>query len=209
MTKYQFWKIYEMVQRAGYQSEVDWSENLKPCDSADKFWNEYAWVVLNAGMKEQIARVIWERIKTALRELQDISEVYKHKGKADAIRSMLLNRRKTFEEYQKCPNDRKLEWLETLPYIGKVTKYHLAKNLGVDIYKPDRHLVKIADYYKTTPRALCEKLSKETGMRIATVDGILWRAANLGLNELWLAVDTGVPVKEQRQGQKALFEAKQ
>jgi hypothetical protein len=183
MTKEKFWKIYEAVQRAGYQTEVDWSENLKPCDTSSKFLSEYIWVILNSGMKNQVARLIFDRIREAIATGQPISRVFKHKGKVDAILNMSLVADEIFEAYQKSED--KLSFLDALSFIGKVTKYHLAKNLGVDICKPDRHLVRIADYYKTTPQALCEKLSEGTGMRIATVDVILWRAANLGLKELW------------------------
>lgn len=183
MTKDRFWKIYEAIQKAGYQSEVDWSENLTPCDSAEKFISEYIWVILNSGMKNQVARLIFDRIRKAIATGQPISSVFKHKGKVDAILNMSLVADEIFEMYQNHSD--KLKFLEGLNYIGKITKYHLAKNLGIDICKPDRHLVRIADYYKTTPQALCEKLSKETGMKIATVDVILWRAANLGLNEVY------------------------
>src|SRR5204862_28581 len=35
-------------------------------------------------------------------------------------------------------------WLTRCPYIGPVTCWHLAKNVGMDVVKPDRHLVRMA-----------------------------------------------------------------
>ncbi len=179
MKKKEFMVLYQKLIDRGYEEEIDWSENLQPCDNAELFLQEYIWVVLNSGMKNQIARKIYERIKTALSQGRPISTVFKHKGKADAILNMTLAKDELFTMYQDAED--KLIFLENLSYIGKVTKYHLAKNLGVDTAKPDRHLVRIAKQFNMSCFELCEKLSKEMGLRIATIDVVLWRAANLGL----------------------------
>ena len=174
-----FWELYTKVVQRGYQEEIDWQENLKPCEDANTFLQEYIWVVLNSGMKNQVARKIYERIKKALATGQPINRVFRHKGKVTAILNMGLAADKIFKMYQDAED--KLVFLETLSFIGKTTKYHLAKNLGLDVCKPDRHLVRIAKQFNTDCFALCKKLSKEAGLRIATVDVVLWRAANLGL----------------------------
>lgn len=41
-------------------------------------------------------------------------------------------------------------------------------------------LIRICKGFNVTPFELCRRLSDETGYRIATVDTIIWRAANLG-----------------------------
>lgn len=69
----------------------------------------------------------------------------------------------------------------TLPWIGSVTKFHLAKNLGADVAKPDVHLVRLAVSNRETAQGLCERLAKETGYRAATIDLILWRACADGI----------------------------
>lgn len=179
MLKEDFLTLYNELIKRGYEDEIDWSENLQPCSDSEVFCQEYIWVVLNSGMKNQIARKIYERIKTALSQSRPISSVFKHKGKAEAILNMTLVKDELFTMYQGAED--KLIFLESLSYIGEVTKYHLAKNLGVDTAKPDRHLVRIAKQFNMTCFELCEKLSKEMGLRIATIDVVLWRAANLGL----------------------------
>jgi hypothetical protein len=163
---------------AGYAKEVDWSDSIMPCTSASKFLDEYVWVVLNAGMKEQVARKIFERIQNAIQAGIPLLEVFGHKGKVAAIERMLKCYHEEFKLFQKAKD--KLKRLESLPWIGKVTKYHLAKNLGIRVMKPDRHLVRIAEQYDTTCTELCLSLAAATGDKLVTVDTVIWRAANLG-----------------------------
>lgn len=167
-----------MVIDAGYGDEITWQESLKPCEDADVFFGQYMWVVLSAGMKNQIARIIEDRIHHAWENKQPTSSAFGHKGKVAAIDHVLINRYRIFAEYRSSSD--KIEYLATLPWIGDITKWHLAKNLGFDTAKPDRHLVRIAERLKTSPLELCQRLADATGYRIATVDLIIWRAANLG-----------------------------
>jgi hypothetical protein len=166
------------VRDAGYQSDIEWSEAVKPPTLPLDFFMEYAWVVLNGGMKEQVARKIWERILAALDTAQPVASAFGHAGKAAAIQEGWNRQDERFEGYQVAED--KLAYLRSLPWIGPITVYHLAKNCGVDCAKPDRHLMRIAAGYSTTPAALCSGLAAASGDRIATVDYVLWRAANLG-----------------------------
>ncbi|TES89017.1 MAG: hypothetical protein E3J94_07000 [Desulfobacteraceae bacterium] len=179
MLKEDFLTLYNELIKRGYEEEIDWSENLQPCTNFADFCREYIWVILNAGMKNQVARKIYNRVIGAITENKSANDVFHHKGKAGAIDYMYQNCEKVFQQYQTAQN--KLQFLEGLPWIGQITKYHLAKNLGFDTAKPDRHLVRIAKQFDMTCFELCKKLSKEMGLRIATIDVVLWRAANLGL----------------------------
>lgn len=163
----------------GYGKEIDWQRSIKPVESLQVFCDEATWVILNSGMKEQIARQIWNRIKMAWAEGKTTGSAFGHKGKVAAIDYIYANGLRLMKEYKAADN--KIEYLQTIPFIGKITCWHLAKNYGEDVVKPDRHLVRIANYYKTTPDDLCEKLSKETGEKKCVIDIILWRGANLGI----------------------------
>lgn len=174
-----FHHIRQAVIQAGYGEEIVWQESATEPDSADEFMWEYIWVVISSGMKNQVARIIEQRIVEAYNSGKPIETAFKHKGKVAAIKQMINNHDDAFDSYLEATD--KLEFLALLPYIGEITKYHLAKNLGLDVVKPDRHLVRIAKKFSMTPNALCQKLSKETGYRIGTVDLILWRAGNLGV----------------------------
>lgn len=173
----QYWELHNKVVMAGYADEIIWQRELKPCEDETDFFHETCWVILNSGMKEQIARKIWQRIQEAWHSDRDISSVFKHKGKVAAIEYVLKNCRALFADYLSATD--KLLFLQTIPFIGKITCYHLAKNLGHDCVKPDRHLVRIANNFNTMPDALCEQLAKETGERKCVIDIVLWRAANL------------------------------
>src|SRR5207249_1747968 len=71
--------------------------------------------------------------------------------------------------------------LRQLPFIGQVTVYHLAKNLGMAVAKPDRHLLRLADFMGfRSPQELCAELSQVTGDPINVVDLILWRYLEQG-----------------------------
>lgn len=173
----QFHKLRDLVIKAGYVDEIKWAENIKCRHSAD-FFAEYVWVVISSGMKNQIAQKIYSKVMGAIIDRVPVNTVFRHELKVKAINQVLVNLKELYLEYL-MDND-KLAWLETLPHIGPITKYHLAKNLGLDICKPDRHLVRIANQYDLTPQKLCEQLALETGNKVAVIDQIIWRAANLG-----------------------------
>ena len=105
--------------------------------------------------------------------------MFKNFDKVNAINYVWLFKDHYFEEYQKAEDT--LEFCGTLPYMGDIIKYHLAKNLGFDCIKPDRHLVRIAEKYETDPFTMCQKLSDRLGDSLNTVDTVIWRAANLRL----------------------------
>lgn len=163
----------------GYEDEILWSRNIKPCDTAFKFASEATWVILNSGMKNQIAQKIWDKIKVAWCEGRTTASAFGHKGKVSAIDYIWTNRDELFTQYQS--SDDKIGFLKSLPWIGGITCWHLAKNLGHDCVKPDRWLVRVADKHNTTPDNLCEQISQLTGETKHTVDLIIWRACNLNI----------------------------
>jgi hypothetical protein len=166
--------LIEKVKQAGYQKELDWAWSIKECDNEKDFALEAAWVILCSGFKEQAARPLMDRLIAG----ECVMDVVKHQLKAEAICRICTNKSIIFIAYQEYKN--KLDYLETLPHIGKITKYHLAKNLGFDCVKPDRHLVRIANFYNTTPLNMCNKIKEITGHKLAYIDSVIWRAANLG-----------------------------
>lgn len=165
--------------RAGYKKEIRWQRDIQPVTDPGEFKGEAIWVILNSGMREQIARVINTRIKIAILNGKDISTAFGHKGKVSAIKYILENYIRLFNEYQ--VSEDKIEYLQTIPFIGSITKYHLAKNLGHDCIKPDRHLVRIArEKGFSDCQYMCEKIKEETGDKVSLIDIVLWRSANLG-----------------------------
>lgn len=179
MTAEKYFELKKQIIDAGYEHEINWIANIKPCDNECYFVGETIWVILNSGMKEQIARMILERIQKAWQDGKPTSSAFGHKGKVAAIDHIKQNGTELFDKY--CSSTLKLEYLQTLPFIGGITKYHLAKNLGIDCIKPDRHLVRIAKSFDLTPEGMCELIRDRTGEKLSMIDMVIWRAANLGM----------------------------
>lgn len=172
-------EIKNQLTLLGYGWEFVMIQNRKSCPHSYEFFNQFAWVVLNSGMKNQVAELLHARLMRTIESNGAIDDVIKHPGKNAAIKVVYGNRHALFNLYSLSED--KLAFLQILPWIGPITKYHLARNLGHDVCKPDRHLVRISDKYDTTPQFLCQKLADDSGDRIGTVDVVLWRAANLGI----------------------------
>lgn len=169
----QYRALYERLYAGGYKDEIDWQQNLKPCDNPGIFLGEYVWVVIHAGMCNAAATKIYRRFVDSGYNCDTIG----HPSKRLAIMDVTSRIRSVFAGYQAAPD--RVAYLETLPWIGPVTKWHLAKNLGMDHAKPDRHLVRIAGKLGMDPDTLCRTVAAATGHRVATVDLVIWRAANL------------------------------
>lgn len=161
------------------QNDIYWSENISQPSNPEDFAVEAIWIICNSGMKATIARQIESRVLASIKTGRSIHEVFGHKGKASAMETIWNERQRFFDEFNDA--DDKLSYLETMPWIGKITKYHLAKNYGVDCAKPDVHLQRLADRENTSVHEMCATLADETGYRIATIDVILWRACATGL----------------------------
>lgn len=166
------------VTSAGYGGDVEWAENLCEPADADDFALDVIFVICNSGMRFAVARTIYEKVAGCLGADIPVSAVFGHVGKCAAISSIWEHRHRHLDEYMSAPD--KLAYLETLPWIGAITKYHVAKNFGLQYAKPDVHLQRLANTFQTTPQALCEQLGAEHGLKVATVDTLLWRAAAIG-----------------------------
>jgi len=179
LTLTEYVKIKREVIERGYFKDILWYTKQKSCPNAEVFALQAIWVILATGLKEQSARIIEERVWTALNDGGQVDTVFHHKGKAKAIEFIWRNKEKLFREFNNTED--KLEYLATLPWIGNITKFHLAKNLGLDVCKPSTYLVRIASKYGVDPNSLCRQLAKSSGDRVSVVDFVLCRAGNLGI----------------------------
>jgi hypothetical protein len=188
--------VKQFVIKQGYGDEVEWQANLQFgvfCEST--FLREAAWVILSAGMRESVIRAKFPAITSAFRNwtsAADITndqdgcrsraiEAFGHIGKIDAI--MEVARRTAnvgFEQIKRSVRANGLPFLRTFPYLGPATASHLAKNLGMPVAKPDRHLMRIARAARSdSPESLCQYLSSRAGDPVCVVDIVLWRFATL------------------------------
>lgn len=184
---------------AGYSHEIDWQSGLNfESTTETDFLREAAWVVLSSGFRESIVRKHFKGISKAFLDWRSAEQINKNRKQCrkKAI-SVFGNRRKIeaiTEIVRKVANDgmeciksnirsHDVEYLQEFPFIGPITSYHLAKNLGLHVVKPDRHLVRMA--YMTghdSPLEMCSKVARVVGDSLAVVDLVFWRYATLDKN---------------------------
>jgi len=181
---------------AGYESEVAWQEYMTPAQVDDEvFLREAAWVILSCGMRESVVRqrftdyssafLNWKSASMILRARRRCRtaalKVFNHVGKADAILALA----ETLEEMgsQSLVAEvvsRGVDALIRFPYLGPATARHLMKNLGLPVSKPDRHLVRAADWTGLgSCEALCGFISAAIGDPVQVVDVVIWRSSTL------------------------------
>lgn len=174
LTVAQFRQLEAVLRARGYDDVIAWSETVKPPTDARSFAKEAIYVICNSGMNFVTANGIYWKCLRALRSGQSSATVFGHPGKSKAIDHIWQHRRVLFAAFEIAEN--KLAYCHTLPFIGSITKHHLAKNLGLDTIKPDLHLMRLAQAEPVSPMALCARLAFQTGYRQSTIDSILWRA---------------------------------
>lgn len=182
----------ERLLARGYGSAIDWQHSVKlDAMTESDFLRESAWVVLSAGMSAKVVSTIFPAFSTAffhwsraeqivqndIRCRRAALEVFSHAGKVDAV--LEISRHVDQVSFSHVKHDVAAEgvtYLRSLPYIGPITAFHLAKNLGLDVAKPDRHLVRLASHLGfSDAAALCAVIAASVGDRIAVVDLVLWQ----------------------------------
>jgi hypothetical protein len=165
----------------GYGYEIEWCQNLRfESQTADTFIREYTWVVLCSGFREKPAREIQKKFWYAIESHAPLPfEMIRHPAKREVIMKVMADYEKCFQDLQASPD--KLHYIQTLPYMGgDALGYQLARNLGLDFVKPDRHMRRLAAKWDTDPDSMCRYIQKfRPELRLGTIDVILWRNANL------------------------------
>ena len=170
--------LARVIEAAGFD-DLTWAQSLGPPTSAEAFVTELAFVICNSGMKNEIARAIFERVRGAIEAGESATTVFGHEGKARAIDELWRNRETYFRLYNLAAD--KHAYLLGLPWIGSITVMHAMRNFGAEVAKPDVHLARLARLHGMIAQDLCKRLAEETGLRIGTIDTLLWRACATGL----------------------------
>ena len=179
ITLLRFHRLELDLRALGYGPTIEWSEAIAPANSADDFAARIIYVICNSGLKATVAGPIYQRCMVAVSSGTSAASVFGHLGKSRAIDNIWHAREELFRRH--LAENGKVDDFEALPWIGPVTKHHLAKNLGHDTAKPDVHLERLARGDRTTTHTLCRRLARQSGYRVATVDSILWRACADGI----------------------------
>lgn len=183
----------------GFAWEIDWqAERRFDRVQESDFLRESAWTVLSAGFRESVVRRLFGPLSEAMLGWRSAALIHASRGGCkQAALHVFGNERKVnaildiaaivaergFAAIRSGVYEEGISFLRTLPYIGPVTVFHLAKNLGLPVVKPDRHMERIATAAGFgSPRELCEVIAHHLGEPIQVVDIVLWRYATLFSN---------------------------
>lgn len=186
----------EAVLAAGFADEVDWQDELRVSDLTEtRFLSEYAWVVFSSGFRESILRAKFPALRLAFGEFSSAQEIWRnrakcrrqaletfgHRGKVAAVlECSRLVQAAGFESIRTELNSHGVSALRDLPYMGPITSLHLAKNIGIDVVKPDRHLIRIAEHSGyDTPLEMCSAIRELVGDALSVIDVVIWRYATI------------------------------
>lgn len=183
----------------GYSDEIDWQDSLNYEElTPQKFMHEISWVIIASGMNDKVVRKIFPKIKESMFNFESYELIYKdkikcykkgikilnHKGKIDAIIYVAeYIHKNSFETLKNNISRDGISFIQTFPYMGQATSYHLAKNIGLNFAKPDRHLLRISSVLGyNNPHELCTEIADKTQEKKSLVDLVLWRYSTLDKN---------------------------
>ncbi len=186
----------EAVIDEGFAPEIDWQDEIRLSRVTESdFLREAAWVVLSSGIRESVVRQRFPAISSAFYCWRSAHLIagnlgvctvrafaeFRHRAKIGAIaRIAELVNAHGFTSIKACVESEGIAYIRQLPFMGPATAYHFAKNIGLDVVKPDRHLLRVtaAAGYEH-PADLCKDISASVGDRVSVIDLVIWRFATL------------------------------
>jgi hypothetical protein len=181
---------------SGFAAEIDWqAEKDFERITESELLQEAAWVVLSSGFRESVVRKKFPGISAAFLNWSDANEiirwldrckkaalrVFGHRRKIDAIANIVSRvAEDRFPKIKERIRHEGIAFIQEWPFMGAVTSLHLAKNLGLAVVKPDRHLMRVASTAGyPTPDQMCRTIAKVVGESLAVVDLVIWRYATI------------------------------
>lgn len=189
-------KAKTKVLAAGYGEEIIWQRNLRVEEITERaLLTECAWVILSSGMRGAVIQAKFPYISEAFLHWSSAEEIVWHKESCVSSALVFFRHEKKIEAIAQCARiihekgfsslleeiaPDPIRALQQFPYIGPTTSYHVAKNIGFSVAKPDRHLSRLAELSGFgSPADLCKALADYVGDPISVVDIVLWRFATL------------------------------
>jgi hypothetical protein len=186
----------ETLVSLGFAHEADWQESRRLSSLSERdFLRQGAWTILASGFREATVRRIFPEISRAFLNWTSARSIAQHRAGCESRARRVFNHalkiraigslceRVADEGF--CNIRRKIEsngveFLRTFAFIGPTTSYHFAKNIGFDVVKPDRHLLRLCKAAGFgSPNEMCRVISAITGDRLAVIDIVLWRYATV------------------------------
>lgn len=187
-----FSRACSYVQHAGLSSEVARQRAADFTKFTERdLLREHAWVALCSGFRESVVRRVFDQVSLCFCDWESAEAIVSAGGICcSTASSSFANRAKLkgiysaakhvkdlgFSKFKQSVLADPINQLQTLPFIGPITSWHLAKNLGLDVAKPDRHLVRVSKLlgFRSADH-FCRELAAITGEQAKVVDLIVWR----------------------------------
>jgi hypothetical protein len=211
LSKEAFSDLEKQLREAGFGADLDMMKSRildKKILSADEFADRAIYVILAGGFKQRTAKkyhqLIMPFLQSSSSEIEadiltnELLKIFKNRNKINAIVDIWQNREEYCKGYYLLKNfslEQKLSYLFQLPHIGKITKNHLARNLGEDVPKYDIWVQRLGVEFSgrkdledkinnanLDPEIVkvCDDMfayiKKETYLPIGYIDLVLWKA---------------------------------
>jgi len=199
-----FTQASDYVRRAGLYTEVEWQRRTAlEAFTETELLREAAWVILCSGFREATVRRYFDHISLCFCDWESASSIVDagpacklaarsaigNEAKLNAIVGVAtLVERVGFPTFKQAIVADPINELRRLPFIGSITVWHLAKNLGLNTAKPDRHLVRLSERLGFADAfAFCNAVAEAVGEEPKVVDLIVRRflADNSSLRKEW------------------------
>lgn len=181
---------------AGYGHEILSGIDRRVCSISEiDFLREAAWVILSVGMRESVIRQKFDGISASFKDWSSSKLItedaeacvrqalcqFQHVGKISAILFLCKYMDAVgFNEWRPSAFQDPIKSFQEFPFIGPAAASHLAKNLGFEVAKADRHLMRLASHHGyASVDELCDHISSSVGDSVTTVDSVLWRFSTL------------------------------
>lgn len=180
------------VQHAGLSAEVAWQREVDFAAFTEcELLREHAWVTLCSGFRESAVRRAFDHVSLCFCDWESAEAIVSAGDVCcETAASSFANRLKLkgifsaakyirdvgFDEFKQSVLADPINQLQKLAFVGPITSWHLAKNLGLDVAKPDRHLVRLSERlgFRSADH-LCRELAATTGEQAKVIDLIVWR----------------------------------
>ncbi|MDW2996224.1 MAG: hypothetical protein R8M71_04670 [Alphaproteobacteria bacterium] len=213
-SKQWFFSLEKQLRDCGHDSDNqsfdEILENLqnKKIYSPDDFASHCAYVILAGGFSQKTAKRIHETIIHLLKShganFDILIKNFNNKNKISAICKIWDNREKLCNDYYQITDlENKINYLQKLPHIGKITANHLARNLGEDVVKYDIWIQRLGCVFAKKPELfdkinngkLCNEIKEacdemfnhlayNTNLPRGYIDVVLWKSLQTGLIKL-------------------------
>lgn len=210
----QYYQSSYLFAKTFYGDEIERIQKVKFEDvSRSLFFKECVWVIHATGFSSKAVGSFFGRLTEAYGEFGSLAKEELEIA-TDRVRKVCNNPQKIKavygisriliehdDDWEKFKSDHlnTPEKLMILPYIGKITCYHLGRNIGLlDCVKPDLHLVRLAEYWHFRD---CIEMCKEMQSAHALFTG---QIIPLGVIDyiVWLSCSTFGTIEIKKDGSR-------